>query len=63
MQVLLEYEEPEVLDFPEWLRCPYCGDEGTRQNLEDSGHTCCQEFLNETYEGGDLNVQPVCELE
>ena len=54
MEAVVDYiEEMElaVLDFPEWLQCPYCGDEGTWQSLVDSGHNCCREFLQEL--GGD----------
>lgn len=50
MQVAIDYTEEmelEVLDFPEWLKCPYCGDEGTWQSLSNSGHICCREFLQE----------------
>jgi len=50
MEAVVDYiEEMElaILDFPEWLQCPYCGDEGTWQSLSSSGHTCCREFLQE----------------
>lgn len=43
----IEEMELEVMDFTEWLQCPYCGDEGTYQSLTNSGHTCCQQFLHE----------------
>jgi hypothetical protein len=43
----------DELEFPEWLTCPYCGDEGTKQNLRNYGHYCCRQFLLEIDEGDD----------
>lgn len=54
MEAAIDYIEKlelDVLDFPEWIQCPYCGGEGTRQSLNDSGHSCCQEFLQELDRG------------
>ncbi|MDD5599744.1 MAG: hypothetical protein PHV82_17500 [Victivallaceae bacterium] len=53
METAIDYFEEIALDmpeFPEWLCCPYCGDEGTEQMLKNSGHSCCREFLQE-FEG------------
>ncbi|MDD5598179.1 MAG: hypothetical protein PHV82_09550 [Victivallaceae bacterium] len=53
MQPAIDYFEETISDepeFPEWLQCPYCGDEGTELMLENSGHACCREFLRELEE-------------
>ena len=53
MKAAIDYTEEmelEILDFPEWLQCPYCGDEGTELMLASSGHSCCREFLRELEE-------------
>ncbi|MDD5697824.1 MAG: hypothetical protein PHH77_04330 [Victivallaceae bacterium] len=50
MEAAIDYFEETILDepdFPEWLQCPYCGDEGTESMLAGSGHNCCREFLRE----------------
>jgi hypothetical protein len=37
----------EVIEFPEWLECPECGQDGTKFDLKRSGHSCCRKFLKE----------------
>jgi hypothetical protein len=44
---LAELEKPLTIEFPEWLQCPYCGDEGTKEGLSRFGHTCCRRYLKE----------------